>query len=169
MYSLCLNIAIFLLGIANDSSALEWIQENAPSFLKYPSKATMFAWIHTHVNGNKCFLSSIDLHSQFVYEKYFRHILAIVVEIGVGEDIAKNIQFYKLSGKGTRRVNQCNKTLNKPSIFHESCANDETLFNNITEEIVYLNKGPFEIIDARNKYDAKDLPPKKSSIKEGKI
>ena len=125
----------------------------------------MFAWIHTHVNGNKCFLSSVDIHSQFVYEKYFRHILAIVVEIG--EDIAKNVQFYKLSGKGTRRVNQCNKTLNMPSIFHESCANDETLYNNITEEIVYLDKGPFEIIDARNKHDAKVLPPKKFNTKEG--
>ena len=135
--------------------------------MKYPTKATMFAWIHTHVNGNKCFLSSIDIHSQFVYEKYFRHILAIVVEIG--EDKAKDVQFYKLSGKGTRRVDQCNNTLNMPSVFHESCANDKTLFNNITEHITYLNKAHFEVLDARDKNEAKiNSQTRATTIKAGK-
>ena len=129
-------------------SALEWIEENAQSFVKNPSEATMFAWIHTHVNGNKCFLSSIDLHTQFVYEKYFPHILAIVIELG--QLIKKDIKFYQLSRRGTRRINQCNKTVNTPSIFHEGCANNETFFNNLTEEITYLDQAAFHVIDARD-------------------
>ena len=108
----------------------------------------MVAWIHTHVNGNKCFLSSIDLHTQFVYEKYFPHILAIVVELG--QLIKNDVQFYQLSRKGTRRIIQCNKTVNTPSNFHEECANNEDFFNTLTKEIVHLDQATFQVIDARD-------------------
>ena len=123
--------------------------------MKNPSKATVFAWIHTHVNGSKCFLSSIDLHTQFVYEKYFPHILAIVIELG--QLVKKDIKFYQLSRRGTRRINQCNNTVNTPSIFHEECANDETFFNNLTEEIIYLDQATFEVIDVREKIESNNV------------
>ncbi len=40
------------------------------------------AWCHSHANGNKCSMSSIDLHNQYTLEQQYPHILAIVVEIG---------------------------------------------------------------------------------------
>ena len=138
------------LGIGDYPSALQWIQEHSPCYRENPETATVFAWIHTHVKGNRCFLSSIDLHNQFLYEKYFPHILAIVIEIG--RENYNDIQFYKLSKKGTLQMNQCNiKALNNPLGFHDSCANDETLFDNLTQQVVCIEKAPFEVIDAREK------------------
>ena len=138
-----------MLGINNHTSALQWITQNSPCYLNRPDQATIFAWIHTHVGGNSCFLSSVDLHTQLIYEKFFPHILAIVVELGRTQ--MKNIEFYQLSKEGTERINHCNNTLNMPSILHESCANDERFFVGLTEKILCVNDGEFQILDARDK------------------
>ena len=43
------------------------------------------AWIHSHVSGNKCFFSSIDLHTQFAFEQCSPDVLGCVVELGETE------------------------------------------------------------------------------------
>ena len=115
-------------GINDYASALEWITQFSPCYRANPNDATIFAWIHSHVEGNSCFLSSVDLHNQFVYEKLFPHILAIVVEIGKTQ--VKDVKFYQLSEEGVTKVDDCNLNNNTPSILHESCANDEAFSKN---------------------------------------
>ena len=122
--------------------------ENSPSYKATSTDATVFAWVHSHVGGNKCFLSSVDLHNQLVYEKLFPHILAIVVEIGQTE--VNNVEYYQLSNLGIAQINHCNDTINNPLILHESCANDEKLFTRLTNRIQSFHEQNCHIIDARD-------------------
>ena len=139
---------LFSLGIEKHHSALDWIVENSPCYRNNSTNASIFACIHSHVGGNKCFLSSVDLHNQFVYEKLFPHMLAIVVEIGQYE--VKNVEYYQLSSLGSERTTQCNNIKNTPLILHESCANDERFFTRQTNTIQSFQGDDCCIIDARD-------------------
>ena len=43
----------------------------------------LISWIHSHVGGVPCGFSSIDMHSQFLYERAYPGILGTVFQINV--------------------------------------------------------------------------------------
>ena len=70
---------MWFLGIGGKDTQI-WITENS-QVLK-SNGGTYAAWIHSHVSGNTCFFSSIDLHTQFVFEQFSSDVLGCVVELG---------------------------------------------------------------------------------------
>ena len=56
------------------------------------------------------------MHTQYIYQKYFPNILVIVVEIGHSE--VRNVECFKLTEHGMSAIDNCNKTLYKPTTFH---------------------------------------------------
>ena len=57
----------YLIGVEAKPTT-NWILENSFSFQKHQKKAVQVAWIHSHVRGAKCGLSSLDVHHQYNYE-----------------------------------------------------------------------------------------------------
>ena len=69
------------------------------------AQATYVMWIHSHVNKNVCFMSSIDLHMQHSFEHFYPNILACVVQ--VGNTSVENHEYYQLSNEGKDKVGLC--------------------------------------------------------------
>ena len=44
-------------------------------------KTVIISWVHSHVRGNPCFFSSLDMHCQYAYEDQYPGILGTVFEI----------------------------------------------------------------------------------------
>ena len=97
------------------------------------------------MNGTPCCFSSIDVHQQYIREKYFPHILGIVIQLLDGEHV--NTDFYQLSNKGVRQVEDCNKLFNQPNIFHYSCQH-KSLYLSKSEQICKTD-ATFNWIDGR--------------------
>lgn len=135
------------IGIEDTPSSLQWIMEHSPCYHLQGNKSTILAWVHSHVNGSKCFLSSIDMHTQFVLENNFPHILAIVVEIGP-KDKVRN-EYYQITEKGKQRIASCNNEKKQsPNIFHKSCSYPR-FFRSLKSQVTFINDA-FFTIDKRN-------------------
>jgi hypothetical protein len=109
--------------------------------------------MHCHVNGEKCHLSSTDLHKQFVLEQTYPHILAIVVEISPKGK--QKHEFCRLSQKGIQRITACNQeacgqdhNLDKQSVPHKSCSYPR--FSEFVKKQIIFNSGTFRVIDNNN-------------------
>ena len=102
------------IGILGQDTQM-WIAEHSESFTSQRNPSIV-AWIHTHVNGNECFFSSIDVHTQFAYEKIFPDVLGCVVELHKYK--VANVEFYQLTEQGDSKVAKC-----REKGHHESCSN----------------------------------------------
>ena len=116
-----------------------WITDKSHTFRNSENPAFV-AWIHSHVNGNECFLSSIDVHTQAAFQNNVETSLAIVVQID--EVSLKNVCYYQLTKAGKMAADSC-KNL---SGHHETC-HKENFFSKISH--VDDTRGPFRIVDAR--------------------
>ena len=72
------------------------------------------AWIHSHVNGAKCFMSSVDCHTQYNQQSQEKNILSLIIQI---ESDIKDFQFFKLTKKGEESIRNC-----QLHGFHDSCS-----------------------------------------------
>ena len=129
------------------------IEQESPCHNEFPDQSTILAWMHCHVNGVKCHLSSIDLHKQFVLEQTFPHILAIVVEISPKGK--QKHEFCRLSLKGFQKITACNQeecgpdqSVNKQSVAHKACSYPR--FSEIVKKQIIFNNGTFRVIDSNN-------------------
>ena len=119
----------------------------SPCYKQYANNSTILAWIHSHVNGAKCFMSSIDLHTQFILENNFPNILAIVVQIGPGNKF-KN-ECYQLSEKGSQRIQSCNnENKHSPNVLHKYCSYPR-FFECLTRKVDF-SFNTFVVIDKRS-------------------
>ena len=103
-------------GVNNDGyDTMRFILYDSDIWKNYGENTTILAWIHSHVETNKCdFLSSVDVHNQRALEHSFPHIQAIVVELLHTERI--NHEFYILTTLGKTNCS-------KPG-FHNECRNE---------------------------------------------
>ena len=74
-------------------------------------------------------------------------MLAIVVEIG--KTVVENVEYYQLSRLGAEQITHCNNIRNTPSILHESCSNNESLYERLTNQIQTFQEDDYCVIDAR--------------------
>ena len=108
--------------------SVQWILERSMTATQHQGKATIMAWIHSHVNDkNDLLLSSKDLHRAKELEKKSNtsNIQSIVVEISKKTNIKPKV--FRLTSIGRRRVNICRE---KTDRFHKSCEQ-----NNFFEEV----------------------------------
>ena len=126
------------------------VEQESPCHKEFPDQSTIVAWMHCHENGVKCHLSSIDLHRQFLLEKTFPHILAIVVEINPKGK--QKHEFCRLSQKGIQKINSCNQeecgpnqNLCKQSVPHKACSYPR--FSEFVKKEIIFNNGTFKVIE----------------------
>ena len=66
-------------------------------------------WIHSHVRGNDCFFSGLDLHIQFSSQKSNSNFLGVVMQISkIGQ--YEDHKMYKLTERRMKVVNDCLET-----------------------------------------------------------
>jgi hypothetical protein len=101
----------------------------------------VYAWLHSRAPGpNSCEFSSIDMHSQFLLEKYVsKDIVGIIIQI-MEEDYIWNAM--RLNKFGRQRVEFCCKNFNNPFEEHKSCACD-CLYDSCRDNIKPQEEIPF--------------------------
>ena len=117
----------------------------------------LIAWIHSHVRGAYCGLSSIDVHTQFAYRKLYPHCVSLVVEI---DDYCQYVthDFYELSAKGVENVEICGKTRNLSHIQHEDCS-EEDFFHSILKNVQVTEEKNVQVFDFTKKSQEKNSLP----------
>ena len=109
--------------------SIEWIMEKSMTATQHQGKATILAWIHSHVNGRRCDeMTSKDVHRAKELEQKCAtdNIQSIVVEISKSKETKYNI--FRLTDIGRRRVDRCREKSNR---FHKSC--EQTNFFEVAE------------------------------------
>ena len=97
-------------------------------------KPVLIAWIHSHVTTIKCNFSSVDLHTQNTLSKLYDGILGMVVEINEDGKVAA-FDFYELSKKGKRWIENCSKSPECNSrMQHEYCS-DSSLYQSARKNV----------------------------------
>ena len=133
----------FILAGISGNESLIWIVEKSLTF-RNNNAPLIIGWVHTHVNGNDCFLSSIDLHTQYAFECNSKESLAIVMKISESQE--EETAFYQLSTYGKQAVKSCKEGLS----FHESCRDDSYFVNK--KHLIDTKHHNFTITDARGEY-----------------
>ena len=77
-----------------DLSGEKWIMDKT-----YEKDPVLVSWIHSHVRGVPCCFSSIDMHTQYAYERVHPGIFGTVFQINEQNGCVK-YDFYKLTKKG---------------------------------------------------------------------
>ena len=95
-------------------------------FLKEQSwtkKREVYAWLHTRSPGpDSCEFTSVDMHTQFILEKFIKeNIVGIIMEVREEDYIWNAMQ---LNVFGRQRVEFCGKKFNLAFEKHKSCACD---------------------------------------------
>ena len=95
--------------------------------LNYSSDLSIVAWVHSHVQGVKCFLSSLDLHTQFKWSKINPDFIGIVFELDQNGSMI-SYDFFGLTRQGNanlkkckssdRQCDKCSKKSNYTSLLH---------------------------------------------------
>ena len=67
------------------------------------------AWVHSHVDGNKCFFSSLDCHTQRTIQCQIPDALGIVLEIDKEKNLIQS-DYYQLTPFGMKHVERCRDT-----------------------------------------------------------
>ena len=85
----------FILHVDNyEKSGAKWIFDKT-----YEKDPVLVTWIHSHVRGVPCCFSSIDMHTQYAYERVHPGIFGTVFQINEQNGCVK-YDFYKLTEKG---------------------------------------------------------------------
>ena len=132
----------------NGNDTVWYLQEHLKSEIEEQYVNCQFkilSWIHTHVRGTNICFSSVDLHTQHVYETYYNpHCFGLVFEV---KDT--NCRFdYKydalvLSEAGKIRAQNCGQA---GSSFHSQCF-DKSLYCSVKENI-NITKDDITVINA---------------------
>ena len=123
----------FVLGIGGQES-IPW------AFHKFKvdrkEEPHLISWIHSHVGGSECCFSSIDIHTQHIYNKVHKGVLGLVVEIKQnGKKGAYD--FFELSSFGKKEVDKCSRQKNCVTTEqHESCMGRE-LYQSAMKKVLF--------------------------------
>ena len=82
----------------------------------------LVSWIHSHVRGNRCGFSSVDVHTQLSMNFLFPQITVIVIEIDALGHCAK-FDSYALTEIGAQVVKTFARTKGLGSELHANCSN----------------------------------------------
>ena len=72
----------------------------------FPQNSKVVGWIHSHVNGSKCFFSGLDVHTQFRLQSMDEHFFGIVFQIHT-DGFNWKLECYKLTELGMTTVANC--------------------------------------------------------------
>ena len=114
-----------------------WIQLHSDTFKKYGDSARIIAWMHTHVGGNECFFSSVDVHTQLSIQSNIPNAIGIVMEISEFNTL-ENVEYYKLSEFGVKHVSKCKESGLQ---MHPNC-HESNLYTSVKQLIKLDNKIP---------------------------
>ena len=117
-----LNKRVPILGIDNEESQIWMFSQSATA--KAGKEVKIVSWIHSHVRGNKCFFSSVDVHTQLSMNFLFPQITGIVVEIGNDGQCIK-YDSYSLTHLGEKEVKSCARSHSFGSELHNNCSNQD--------------------------------------------
>ena len=97
------------------------------------SQFQILTWIHTHVRGTNICFSSVDLHTQHVYETYYnQHCFGLVFEVrDTNSRFDYKYDALVLSEAGKIRAQNCREA---GSSFHSQCF-DNSLYCSVKESI----------------------------------
>ena len=93
------------LGIDEENDLTpEWIYHKSPAKLKHGSNLQIVAWIHSHVRGVGCNLSSIDVHTHYFFSEIcgMAGLLAMVFQV-TDEDKVKTYDAFTLNTIGIQK------------------------------------------------------------------
>ena len=79
----------------------EWIYQKSSASSRHGSKLQIVAWIHSHVRGIECNLSSIDVHTHYFFKQVcgISGLLAMVFQV-TDEDLVKTYDAFTLNTMG---------------------------------------------------------------------
>ena len=107
------------------------------------------SWIHSHVGGTTCYLSSIDMHTQFRLEEGYPSILGTVFQINEKNECVK-FDFYKLTGEGRKAVTSCNRSKrNLHNIQHPGC-HEPYFYGSHLDDVSIVDTLPIELTNISN-------------------
>ena len=119
-----------------DKDSINYLKE-----MSFTKKKEIFAWVHTRSPCEKrCEFSSIDMHTQYVLEKYVsKNIVGIIIELRK-DDFVWNAMHLNIFGK--QRVEFCAKNYNTPFNSHKWC-DCECLYESCRSSIKLWEDIPF--------------------------
>ena len=123
-----------------DKNTRHWIAHNSPMKKKHPTNISVVAWVHSHVQGVRCFFTGTDVHTQFTWTKIYPDILGLVFELdGFGN--MQSYDYFGLTRQGKRILEKCRNPGNQ-------CGNcgkksNYTSFMHLIKPIM----GPLDIYD----------------------
>ena len=115
-------------------------------------------WIHSHVRGCPCGLSSIDVHTQYAYQLEYPQILSLVVELNE-DGKTKDFDFFELTENGQSIVKHCSKNRNCSSIQHESCGTRD-IYSSCSNRVMYSDSLKIKV------HDFSEIPSQQLSEKQ---
>ena len=123
IFSFHLQKIIFFLGCGDEPDTCAWIIWSSNIAKRNGKEVSVISWVHSHVRGIAVSFSSIDVHTQYVYNKTFPGILGLVFQIGLQGE-CQTYDFFSLTGIGTAVVGRCSETKNMARHLHEECNNN---------------------------------------------
>ena len=118
------------------------------------------AWVHSHVDGNKCFFSSLDCHTQRSIQCQIPDALGIVIEIDENKNLIQS-DYYQLTTFGMNYVERCRNTSEQ---LHTRC-NRKDLYVSKKPLIQFVEKKPLQISNFSGISVTPDKTTKSPSIK----
>ena len=108
------------LGINEYVDTVQWILNKSDTYLDH-GNVKIIAWIHSHVQGNHNGLSSIDVHTQWAFEKINKNIFCLVFEFGKSRFWLDH-DYYVLTEIGTSAIKTCINNFPRLSkVLHTTC------------------------------------------------
>ena len=106
----------------------------------------VLGWIHTHVMGTPVGFSSVDCHTQFLFNKFmYPGIKGFVVEIP-----ASIIDCFVLSDQGELQIDFClNNYSYESQQFHNDCSSSN-FYRSIMHDACLPHGLPFNVLDKRS-------------------
>ena len=118
---------------------MEWIFKNL-IYSEERGRPYLMSWIHSHVRGNECQFSSIDVHTQFSMDRLYDGITGIVIKISSdGNCDAYNV--FKLTTLGQQKIYQCKEDSTKQ---HGSCSSKK-FYKSVRRDLSMTGSLPLKI------------------------
>ncbi len=97
-------------GICGEDSSL-WMRFKSPAGQLHGDNFRISAWVHSHVRGALCGFSSVDVHTQYMYNRLCQGwtIYGLVYEIHQGSSHTV-CSWMDLTESGQQEVSQCSIT-----------------------------------------------------------
>ena len=118
---------------------------------KAGKEVTLVSWIHSHVRGNRCGFSSVDVHTQLSMNFLFPKITGIVIEIDANGHCRK-FDSYALTEIGEQVVKTCARTQGLGSELHSNCSND-AFFHSTLSNIELKHELPLTVTNFYQLYE----------------